>query len=80
MSLCVKIGNKKYPFFQTVFAYSIFQVIGGYFGCKLAKISFWGHFEHNFLLVCRGLCGAIGISLFFAGMTYLPLADNTGNI
>jgi len=77
MSLCVKIENKKYPFFQTVFARSIFQVIAGYIGCKLAKVSPWGYPEQYLLLVCRGACGAIGIIFFFAGMTYLPLADNT---
>lgn len=77
MSLCVKIGNKKYPFFQSVFARSIFQVIGGYIGCKLVKTNPFGKREQYFLLVCRGLAGAVGMTLFFAGMTYLPLADNT---
>ncbi|KAG4098276.1 hypothetical protein H8356DRAFT_1672439 [Neocallimastix lanati (nom. inval.)] len=77
MSLCVKIGNKKYPFFQSVFARSIFQVVGGYVGCKTVKVSPWGHPKHYLLLICRGAFGAIGMTLFFAGMTYLPLADNT---
>jgi len=79
MSLCVKVANKKYPFFQAVFTRSIFQVIGGYIGCKIIKINPWGHPDYRFLLICRGMCGAIGITLFFAGMTYLPLGDNTGS-
>jgi len=77
MSLCVKVANKKYPFFQAVFTRSIFQVIGSFIGCKIIKINPWGHPDYRFLLVARGACGAIGMTLFFAGMTYLPLADNT---
>lgn len=77
MSLCVKISNKKYPFFQSVFSRSILQVVGGYIGCKLAKTSAFGKPNQRLLLICRGAAGAIGMTLFFAGMTYLPLADNT---
>jgi len=77
MSLCVRIENKKYPFFQTVFARSIFQMFASYISCKLIRINPWGQPEHYFLLICRGACNAIGIILYFAGMSYLPLTDNT---
>jgi len=77
MSICVRISNKKNPYFQSVFTCSIFQVIGGYIGCKLIRINPWGHSDHYFLLTCHGICIAISMTLFFAGMGYLPLADNT---
>jgi len=77
MSLCVKIGNKKYPFFQTFLARSIFQIFGSYISCKFIRINPWGQPEHYFLLICRGACSTIGMILYFAGMTYIPLADNT---
>jgi len=78
MSLCIKIGNKKYPFFQTCFSLSIFQIIGSFIGCKIIRINPFGHQDNYFFLVCRGVTNAIGVILFFAGMTYLPLVDNTG--
>ncbi|ORX54239.1 hypothetical protein BCR36DRAFT_348298 [Piromyces finnis] len=77
MTLCVKISNKKYSFLQAVFTRSIFQVIAGYIGCKIIRIRPWGDTDHNFLLICRGTCSSIGMILFFAGIAYLPLADNT---
>ncbi|ORX79146.1 hypothetical protein BCR32DRAFT_234457 [Anaeromyces robustus] len=77
MSLCVRVENKKYPFFQTVFARSIFQIFGSYIGCKIIRINPWGQPEHYFLLLCRGACSAIGIILYFSGLSHLPLVDNT---
>jgi len=77
MSLCAKIVNKKYPFFQSVLILSIVQMLGSYIGCNLARISSWGYPQQYLEMVCRGTFGALAITLYFSGLTYLTLGDNT---
>lgn len=60
------------PAIEIVFFRSVVSLIMSYIGIRTAKVKIFN--EHFPLLLMRGFCGAIGLSLFFYSIQSMPLA------
>jgi hypothetical protein len=75
----VKLGGPTLPFFQIVLAQGVGQLILSYIACKAMGIAPLGDTSIAHLFLGRGAAGSISLSLFFYGITLLPIENATGN-
>ncbi|KAL5038360.1 hypothetical protein RTP6_005684 [Batrachochytrium dendrobatidis] len=78
MSVLVKMAGRTFPSTEVVFARSMFQLIAGVIGCAIVKVAPWGPPTVNrWLLIGRGMAGAMGLGFYFFTIINMPLGDGT---
>jgi drug/metabolite transporter (DMT)-like permease len=78
MSVFVKMSASAFPSFQIVFARSLLQLLLTLpFATSYPLIPPSGVRK---FVIARGVCGSIGLAMFYYGLSVLPLADATGII